>query len=108
MTSALISVVLLLGSGSASAADAASTEVHDYVQSRKDAIYLDVIADYEQAVRDNPGDVVVALRHCDAIQFFAYSEDLYREDAATEAEACGEEVRKQYPGHIEVLLRDLQ
>jgi len=103
-----ISAILLLGGSLANAQDAASSDVYEYVESRKGVIHSTVVGDYEQAVRDNPGDVVVALRHCDAIEYFAYSDDLYREDALTEAEACKEAVHEQYAAHIEVLLQELR
>lgn len=99
---------LLLCCGGARAQDAAISDIYDYVESRKADVYESVRTDYEQAVRDNPGDVVVALRLCDAIEFFSYSEAFYFENALSAAGKCWEQVREQYGAHIEILIRELQ
>ena len=101
-------LILLLGfaTAAASAEDVGNLEIYEVIQERFDDVYEETVAEYGRLAEENPGDIVVAIRHCEAIEYFAYSEDYYNPEAEQDAAECFDELSTRFPGHIESMLVD--
>ncbi|MDJ0908545.1 MAG: CPBP family intramembrane metalloprotease [Woeseiaceae bacterium] len=101
-------LILALGfvAAAASADDVGNLDIYDVIKERFDDVYEETIAEYGRLAEQNPGDIVLAIRHCEAIEYFSYSEDYYNSDAEQDAAKCFDELSTRFPGHIESMLAD--
>lgn len=78
------------------------------VQRYVEAAYHDALAEYDAAIAENPGDVLLQIQRCEVIEAFAYGEEFYVESAAELAETCMDVVFTFYPGNLEVELERIE
>ncbi len=98
--------VLGFAATAASAEDVGNLDIFEVIQERLDGVYEETIAEYGRLAEESPGDVVLAIRYCQAIEYFSYSEDYYNADAEQDAAECYDELLTRFPGHIESILAD--
>jgi len=105
---ALLSVVFMSGVASVvcaadirnSSLDAIDTPEHsvDYVSTRHQSAYAEMLRAFDEARRARPDDVELAVAKCVFIGNFAYSEELSWVDAAAQdLQACQGELQRKFP-----------
>jgi hypothetical protein len=76
---------------------------------QQQAAYAKLLSAYDQAQKQLPGDVTLAVARCNLIQRFAWSEDLTWSDVASkDLDACRKRVEQQFPTNPDALLFNLE
>ncbi len=68
------------------------------VEKRVDQIYADTLAEYDDAIAADAGNVSLEVQRCQISDAFVYATDYYVAGADEDAAACYEELLDHYPG----------
>jgi membrane protease YdiL (CAAX protease family) len=92
-------VLVLLGLFAAlTAAHAEDFNAYTEVEQRVDQAYADTLAEYDQAIADNPGDITLEIQRCQISDAFVYATDYYVAAADEDAVECYDDLLRRYPG----------
>ena len=106
--SLLVAATVTFAVSGVAAQSFAGADGYQAVQGYVEAAYHQALAEYDAAVAENPGDVLLAIQRCEVIEAFAYGEEFYIESAGELAETCVDEVVAAYPGNFEVELERIK
>ena len=68
------------------------------VEKRVDRVYADTLAEYDDAIAAQPGNVALAVQRCQVSDAFVYATEYYVAGADEDAAACYDQLLGHYPG----------